>query len=382
VVGWPGLAARATPGDRAPFEEALDRFVPILPATTARYFPFTDLGPRPGDALSAPSEVERYAVLAPPPAGPPARLGQWSPPAPAVSVSPHPLLRLSSGGAFSRAWSAPGSAFASTGWQATVAPPAGPLSGRLAVSLAEELRGATSAPASSRIGAQSTASLQLRLAEPVLLRLEGHRSSERSHPGDGVEVDGARASVAVALRGPRLELTASGGVDRVQADADAVATGRSSLSLGLVSHLTPALTLSGSVSVQDGALTSAAAAGSLFGQLPASRLATAAVSWRASDRLQLSAALSRVDTRLGPEAARQLRATWLPAARGPLRISAAYDESVDPATGTRGAQAVLQPSLRLGRFASIEASLSEAIQRVAGPVAHPLAVVVSFTIRS
>jgi hypothetical protein len=382
----PALAL-AAPAVARTFEEALDRFVPVLPATTARYFGFTDLGPRPGDAISAPSEVERYAVVTAPSPGLGAVLGQRAPPARAATATPHPLLRLTGGGVPSRAWSAPGSAFAATGWQATAGAPSGPWRGRLVVTVGEEVRGTTSSPApssqpSSRVGSQSTGALQLRLAEPVMLQVEGHRISERGAPGDGVVVDGARTGLAIAVLPRVLELSAGAGVDRVQADADPVATGRTSATAGLTAHLGPALTVSGAAAVQTGALSPAAASNALFGQLPASRMTTAAVAWRQSARLQLSAALSRVGTPSGAGTARQLRASWAPRAGGRLRLAAAYEESVDPATGLRASQAVLQPSLRLGRFASLEASLAEAVRSVAGPVAHPLAVLVSFTIRS
>lgn len=375
------LATSAARDDRL-FEEALDRFVPVFPATTARYFPYTDLGPRPGDAIAAPSEVERYAVLVAPRRSPDPVMGVLAAPAPAVVATPLPLLTLRAGGALSRAWSAPGSAFAATGWQATLAAPAGPLRGRAALVVAEEVRGTSASPSSSRVGAQSTASLRLRLAEGTTLELEEHRSSERGGPGDGVVVDGARVTGVLALWPRVLELTATSGADRVQAEADAAATERTFASAGLTAHLTPALTLSGATSVQRGVLTPAASANALFGQLPASRLATGAVAWRASDRLQLSAAVSRVETSVGARAARQVRVAWAPVAGGRLRLSAAYEEGVDAASGTRTAQAVLQPSVRVGRFASVEASVTQAIAAVAGPVAHPLAALVSFTIRS
>jgi hypothetical protein len=382
----PALALSVAGAART-FEEALDRFVPVSPATTARYFGFTDLGPRPGDAISAPSEVERYAVVVPPQPGPGAVIGQWAPTSRAATAAPHPMLRLGGGGPLSRAWSAPGSAFAATGWQATVGAPSGGWRGRLTATAAEEVRGTTAAPTSasqpsSRVGSQSKAALQARLAEPVSLQVEGHRVSERGAPGDGVVVDGARAGIAVALRPKVVDLTAGAGVDRVQADADPVATGRTSASAGLTLHLGRALTLSGSAAVQTGALSPAATSNALFGQLPASRMTTAAVTWQASDRLQLSAALSRIGTPLGAETARQLRASWAPRRGGRLRLSAAYEESVDPASGLRAAQAVLQPSLRLGRRASLEGSFTEAVRAVAGPVAHPLAVLVSFCVRS
>jgi hypothetical protein len=248
--------------------------------------------------------------------------------------------------------------------------------------VAEEVRGTSAAPSSARVGAQSTASVQLRPAEPLTLQLEGHRISERGGPADGVVVDGARAGAALALWPQVLELTAGAGVDRVQADVEAVATGRTAATAGLTAHLTPALTLSGATEVQTGVLSSAAAASALFGQLPAARLSTAAVSWSASRRLQLSLALSRVETPLGAEVARQVRASWAPPPGGRLGLAAAYEESVDPASGTRASQAVLRPSLRLGKYASLEASVTEAIRSVAGPVAHPLAVLLSFSIRS
>lgn len=379
-VAPPGVAAASAALDPAPFEEALDRFVPSLPATTARLFGFTDLGPRPGDAISAPGEVERYAAVTPAP-GATALLGQWAARTGTAVATPHRLLRVSGGGALSRAWSAPGSAFAATGWQATIAAPSGPWRGRLSATVAEEVRG-TTAGLASRVGTQSTASAQLRPAGPLTLRLEGHRISERGGPGDGVVVAGARAGAGLALVPGVLEVTATGGVDRVRADADAVATGRTSATAGITARLTPALTLSGSTAVQEGVLSGAAAANALFGQLPAARVTTTALAWRATDRLLLSAALSRIETPLGPATARQLRAAWGRGRAGRLGLAAAYEESVDPASGLRTAQAVLQPSVRLGRYAAVEATVTQALRAVAGPASHPLAVLVSLSVRS
>jgi hypothetical protein len=388
AVDAPG-AGLATTVDARPFAEAFERFVPFFPATTARYFGYTDLGPQPGDAISAPSEVERYAVLVAPPPMLGAALGQWARSTRATTVAPHPLLRITGGGPVARAWSAPGIGFGATGWQATVAAPSGALRGKLSATVAEEVRGTSAsqngtdaAPTASRVGSLTTASLQLRPVDRLAFQLEEHRISERGGPQDGVRIDGARASATLALVPRVLDLDAAVGTDRVQADSDALATARTSRSLGLTLHLGPALTLSGSTAAQTGDLSPAATSNALFGQLPAARIATGAVAWRASDRLLLSAALSRVETPAGPEVARQLRAAWAPRAGERLGLAVAYEESVDAASGNRAAQAVLQPSLRLNRSTSVGASLTQALRAVAGPVAHPLAVLVSFSIRS
>jgi hypothetical protein len=384
-----GLAATFVPRGASPFEQAFERFVPVFPATTARYFGYTDLGPQPGDAISAPTEVERYAVVMPPPVGLGAALGAWAAPSRPTTVAPHPLLRISAGGPGAVAWSAPGSAFGATGWQATVAAPSGAWRGKASATVAEEVRGTSAtqngtstAPAASRVGSQTTAAVRLQPVERLTIQAEEHRISERGGPGDGVVVDGARVGASLALVPRVLELAAAAGSDRVQADADAAPTLRAAQSLGLVLHLGPALTLSGSTAVQTGVLSGAATSNALFGQLPASRISTAAVAWRASDRLLLSAALSRVGTPDGAQTARQLRAAWTPRAGERLGVAVSYEESVDPATGLRASRAVLQPTVRVGRYTSLGASVTQALRAVAGPVAHPLAVLVTFGIHS
>ena len=361
---WTPLAGASTS-----FDATFSRFETSFPATTARYYKVVSFGTSTTEAFVTELEAFDHVLVQPRTTTHSTVLVQSG--VVNATAAPHPKLRLSGGASLSRASQAsPGSTFASTGWEVSGGAAAGPFWERLTASVAEEVRGSRTTQSAARLGMQSSATVGLRVSDPISVSGEAHRTEERG-PADALVSLGARAGAGVVLLPATLEVSGSAGVDRVRTEPGDVETDRVSASAAASARLFPSLTLTGSAAVQTGSVTQPATAAVLFPQPPSSRVYAGTALYRASERLQLGASLSYVETQQHSGFAQQYRVAWDPFPGGAFRLALAYDESIDAVNGSRLARLLLQPSWRINRHATLDGSWSDtAPQGARAPLPH------------
>ena len=297
-------------GASTSFDATFSRFETSFPVMTARYYKVVNFGTSTTETLVTEVEAFEHVLVQPRATAHSTVLVQSG--VVSATAAPHPKLRLAGGGSLSRASQASSTTeFSSTGWQVNGSAAAGPLWERLTATLAEEVRGSTTTQTAARLGSQSTGTVQLRVIDPISVSGEGHRTEERG-PADALLSVGARVGAAFVLIPSTLDLSASAGFDRVRTEPDGVETDRLSASAATSARLFPSLTLTGSAAVQTGRVTQPPSAVVLFPQPPASRVYSGTTLWRASERLQLAASLSYLDTQERSGIAQQYRVAWDP----------------------------------------------------------------------
>jgi hypothetical protein len=252
---------------------------------------------------------------------------------------------------------------------------------RVNLSLVGELRGAHATATDSRLGSQGSATASVRVADPVTVSLEGHRLEERG-AADSLVSYGGRTGATVVLLPSTLELTGSAGADRDITEPGPVETERLNASGGLSARLFPSLMLGATATAQTGSVAQPATATLLFPQPPASRIYAGTAAWRASERLQLGATVSWIETGGNSGLAQQYRVAIDPFPGGAFRLGIIYDESLDAFNGTHLARLLVQPSWRINRHASLDGSFTDTAHRDPPPVTHSQQYFVAFTLRT
>jgi hypothetical protein len=375
-----GLLWNPIGGASTSFDPTLSRFETSFPPITARYFKLVNFGTSTTEALV--TEIEAFEhVLARPLSTTTstvfAQAGSVN-----ATVSPHQKVRLSLGGTVTQAvQSSAGTAFDTSSWDTIGTANLGPFEDRLNFSLVGELRGAHATASDSRIGSQTSATASLRVVEPVTVTLEGHRLEDRGS-SDSLVTYGARTGASVILVPSTLEFTTGAGVDRDVTEPGPVETERLNASAGLSSRLFPSLTLGATASAQTGSVAQPASATLLFPQPPASRIYAGTAAWRASERLQLGATVSWMETGGSAGLAQQYRVALDPFPGGAFRLGLVYDESLDAFNGTHLARFLVQPSWRVNRHASLDGSFVDTMRREPPPLTHTRQFFLAFTLRT
>jgi len=375
-----GLLWNPIGGASTTFDPTLSRFEASFPPVTTRYLKLVNFGTSTTEALVTELQAFEHVLARPLSTTTSTTLVQAG--SVNATAAPHPKVRLSLGGTVSQAvQSSAGSAFDSSSWQTLGTASLGPFEDRVGVSLTGELRGARATSADTRLGSQTTATVSLRVADPVTLTAEGHRLEEHGAVDSLVSV-GARTGASVVLLPSTLELSGSAGVDRDVTEPGPVETERLSAGGGLSARLLPSLSLGASASVQTGTVSQPASATVLFPQAPASRIYAGTGAWRASERLQLGATLSWLEIGERAGLAQQYRVALDPFPGGAFRLALVYDESLDAFNGTHLARVLVQPSWRVNRHASLDGSFTDTIRRDPPPLTHTRLYFLAFTLRT
>jgi hypothetical protein len=362
------------------FDSTLSRFETSFPAITGRYFKLVNFGTSTTEALVTELEAFEHVVARPLTTTTSTVLVQAG--SVNATAAPHPQVHLSLGGTVSQSvQSSAGTQFDSRNWQTLGTASLGPFEDRVGVSLVGELRGASATALDSRFGSQGSATVSVRVAEPVTLTAEGHRLEERG-TADSLVSYGGRTGASVILLPATLELSGNAGVDRDVTEPGSLSIERRSASGGISARPVPSLTLGGTATVQTGTLSQAPSATVLFPQPPASRVYAGTAAWRASERLQLGTTLSWLETGGRVGLAQQYRVALDPFPGGAFRLALTYDESLDAFNGTHLARVLVQPSWRINRHTSLDGSFTDTMRRDPPPLTHTRLYFLAFTLRT
>jgi hypothetical protein len=375
-----GLLWNPVGGASTTFDSTLSRFDTSFPPVTARYFKLVNFGTSTTEALVTELEAFEHVLARPLTTTTSTVLAQAG--SVNATVAPHPKVRLGLGGTVSQSvQSSAGTAFDTSSWQTLGTANLGPFEDRFNLALVGELRGAQATATDSRLGSQESATASVRVADPVTVTLEGHRLEEHGS-ADSLVTYGARTGASVILLPATLELTGGAGVDRDVTEPGPVDTRRFNASGGLSARLFPSLTVGATASAQTGSVAQPASATLLFPQPPASRIYAGTAAWRASERLQLGATLSWMETGGNAGLAQQYRVALDPFPGGAFRLALVYDESLDAFNGTHLARLLVQPTWRINRHASLDGSFTDTIHRDPPPLTHTRQFFLAFTLRT
>jgi hypothetical protein len=375
-----GLLWNPVGGASTIFDSTRSRFETSFPPVTARYFKLVNFGTSTTEAYVTELEAFENVLARPRTTTTSTVLVQAG--SVNATAAPHPKVRLGLGGTVSQAvQSSAGTSFDSSSWQTLGTASFGPFEDRYNLSLVGELRGAHATASDTRLGSQAAATASVRLADPVTMTLEGHRMEEHG-AADSLVSYGARTGASVVLLPSTLELNGSAGVDRDVTQPGPVETERLNAGGGLSAHLFPSLTLGATASAQTGSVAQPASATILFPQPPASRVYAGTAAWRASERLQLGATLSWMETGGSAGLTQQYRVALDPFPGGALRLALVYDESLDSFNGTHLARLLVQPSWRINRHASLDGSFADTMHRDPPPVTHTRQFFLAFSLRT
>jgi hypothetical protein len=375
-----GLLWNPIGGASTTFDSTFSRFESDFPAVTARYFKLVNFGTSTTETYVTELEAFEHVLARPHTTTTSTTLVQAG--TVNATASPQPKIHLSFSGLASQATqTSAGSSFDSGSWQTIGSASFGPFADRVVVATVGELRGARATAQDSRVGSQVSTTLSVRVADPVSLSLEGHQLQDRGS-ADSLVSYGTRANASVVLLPSTLELTAGAGADRDVTTPGPVDTERLSANAGLSSRPFQSLSLGATASVQTGSVAQPASAIVLFPQSPASRIYAGTGAWRASERLQLGATVSWMETGGRAGLGQQNRVALDPFPGGAFRLGITYDQSLDPFNGTHLARVLVQPSWRVNRHASLDGSFSDTIHSDPPPTTHTKLYFLAFTLRT